>query len=95
MENKTIYYFKEISKIPRESYNEEELANSYVEENIKRIITVIYTLLWENIIILSKGFLFDDSNLNLDTLLALIKQIRFNSSSTYGEKSEVDGRQYS
>lgn len=89
----TLYFFELYEN--RDTLTSEELANSYVEENIKRIITVIYTLLWENVIILSKGFLFDDSNLNLDTLLALIKQIRFNSSSTYGEKGEADGRQYS
>ena len=42
MENKTIYYFKEISKIPRESYNEKEIANYIVnfakERNLDYII---------------------------------------------------------
>lgn len=42
MENKTIYYFKEISKIPRESCNEKEIANYIVnfakERNLDYII---------------------------------------------------------
>lgn len=42
MENKTIYYFKEISKIPRESENEKEIANYIVnfakERNLDYII---------------------------------------------------------
>ena len=42
MENKTIYYFKEISKIPRESGNEKEIANYIVnfakEHNLPYII---------------------------------------------------------
>ena len=42
MENKTIYYFKEISKIPRESGNEKEIANYIVnfakERNLDYII---------------------------------------------------------
>ena len=45
MENKTIYYFKEISKIPRESYNEKEIANYIVNFAKERNLDYIMLLL--------------------------------------------------
>lgn len=80
----TLYFFELYEN--RDIITSEELANSYVGENIKRIVTAIYVMLDEGVISVNSNFLFDINNLNLDTLLALIKQIEFNSTDSIGEK---------
>ena len=80
----TLYFFELYEN--RDIITSEELTNSYVGENIKRIVTAIYVMLDEGVISINSNFLFDINNLNLDTLLALIKQIEFNSTDSIGEK---------
>lgn len=80
----TLYFFELYEN--KDTLTSSNLTNSYVEANIKRIITAIYAMIDEGVIRFNRGFLIDANTLNLEGLLSLIKQIEFNSTDTIGEK---------
>lgn len=72
--NISILYFFKLYEL-KDNLNIEQLNNTYIVDNLKTIVMVIYTLNEENI--LKYNYYLDLNNILLDNVISLIKNISF------------------
>ena len=77
--NISILYFFELYE-QKDNLDIEELNNTYIVDNLKTIIIVINTFQEENI--LTYDYYLDLNNISLDSVINLIKSIKFTKNST-------------
>lgn len=85
LRNLALLYFFELYE-NKDIINSNDLVNSYIMDNIKRILIVISILEEEGIIINLSSIVYDSNN--IDELLELIKRIEFNSSDNIKDKCQ-------